>query len=181
MTPQVPRHRAFPSTSRRDSAVFATARRNPHVRYSAGGFVPGGIRGLYSGQPVPAPVFVESGKAEGSPRGPRRVRLVEPWRVDDLVVPITGDDDDEDVMKEEEDIKDEEMDIDESTEEHMEVVAESESKAETLDEKAKEERDREMMPPPTTPGRVRNKLSEEERQVRPFSRVLGIVLQAGVY
>ena len=32
--------------------------------------------------------LVPSGKAEGAPNGPRRVKLVEAWKVEDLVVPV---------------------------------------------------------------------------------------------
>ena len=35
--------------------------------------------------------LVPQGKAEGSSRGPRRVRLVEAWKVEDLVVPVKED------------------------------------------------------------------------------------------
>lgn len=106
-------------------------------------------------------VLVVSGKAEGTPRGPRRVRLVEPWRVEDIVVPLAGEEEDEMEMKQEDQsVKDESVYM----EERIEVAMDRGSKVETREEK--EEHDREMMPPPLTPLRGRSKLSEEERQVR---------------
>ncbi|KAI0696537.1 hypothetical protein BC835DRAFT_1405935 [Cytidiella melzeri] len=57
-----------------------------HVRYSVGGFTPGGIHG----SPV-APVPTIS----AATIGPRRVRVVEPWKVEDIVIPTTGEDDEE--------------------------------------------------------------------------------------
>ena len=39
--------------------------------------------------------LVPQGKAEGSSRGPRRVRLVEAWKVEDLVVLVKEDDEEE--------------------------------------------------------------------------------------
>ncbi|KAL4253373.1 hypothetical protein ABKN59_003888 [Abortiporus biennis] len=60
MSPQVQR----PSPSKRD-----------HIRYSVGGFTAGGIRGL------------NSNNVSTATSGPRRVKMVEAWRVNDLVVP----------------------------------------------------------------------------------------------
>lgn len=45
-----------------------------HARYSIGGFTPSGARGLNS-------------STGGGGDGPQRVRVVEPWKVEDLVVP----------------------------------------------------------------------------------------------
>lgn len=69
MTPQVARQADF-GLSRKKSLG--------HVRYSVGGFTPGGIYGTAT--PGPAGM--------GTASGPRRVRVVEPWRVDEITVPL---------------------------------------------------------------------------------------------
>lgn len=73
-------------------------RSRSHVRYSVGGFTPGGIHGT----PV-VPVLTGSATATG----PRRVRLVEPWKVEDIMVPLA----DEEETPEEEQEEDEMMEM----------------------------------------------------------------------
>ena len=71
MTPQAPRN------------VNCDGMRNKsrgHVRYSVGGFTPGGIYGTGTVPSTPGPSHGTS--------GPRRVRVVEPWKVDEITVPL---------------------------------------------------------------------------------------------
>lgn len=78
MTPQATRVKDFGLGNKTGS--------RGHVRYSVGGFVPGGIRG--SGvSAVPS--------TPGTASGPRRIRVVEPWRVQDIVVPVPNEEDEE--------------------------------------------------------------------------------------
>ncbi|KAI0088284.1 hypothetical protein BDY19DRAFT_906789 [Irpex rosettiformis] len=75
MTPQVPH----------------AGRSSRHVRYSVGGFTPGGIHGASIAHPLQAlPI---SGAATHT--GARRVRIVEPWKVEDIVIPTAGGVDDD--------------------------------------------------------------------------------------
>lgn len=69
MTPQAPRQADFGLPKNRTRG---------HVRYSVGGFTPGGIYGTAT----PGPSGV------GTASGPRRVRVVEPWRVSEITVPL---------------------------------------------------------------------------------------------
>lgn len=72
MTPQAPRHANFGARQNKSRS---------HVRYSVGGFTPGGI---YGGAATLTP-----GPSQGhGVSGPRRVRLVEPWKVSDITVPL---------------------------------------------------------------------------------------------
>lgn len=87
VVPRLPKspHRQRPLGNFMTPQVGRTGPRS-HVRYSVGGFTPGGIHG--SSAPIPALPIATS--------GPRRVRVVEPWRVEDIMVPTTGADDDDD-------------------------------------------------------------------------------------
>lgn len=139
MTPQAPRHRDF-NAGISGAASVRRSGRHAHVRYSVGGFTPGGIQGMHAGI-QPQPMLIAS-KAEGAPSGPRRVRLMEPWKVEDIVVPVVGEEDEEgEGMEEEDDVKEEEV----------------------KDEKTEYVED---MQPPMTPSRGRrDRLTDEERQV----------------
>lgn len=137
MTPQVARHR----TSLASSAFPHTVGRRGLARYSVGGFTPGGSQAAYD-----TSVLVPSGHAEGLPNGPRRVKLVEAWRVGDLVVPTK---DDYEVP-----VKDEDK-LEERDDQAMD---------EGGDEGADEGADRERMSVPFSAQK--EKLSEEERRVR---------------
>jgi hypothetical protein len=67
-----------------------------HVRYSVGSFTPGGIHGAPIA-PLPAlPVATT---------GARRVRVVEPWKVDEIMIPTTGADDEEEEEEEQEELE----------------------------------------------------------------------------
>ena len=77
MTPQAPR--------RVDFGLMKNKSRS-HVRYSVGGFTPGGIYGTAT--PGPSTAF-------GGASGPRRVRVVEPWKVTDITVPLKDTEDTE--------------------------------------------------------------------------------------
>ena len=75
MTPQVSRQADFGVPKNKSRS---------HVMYSGGGFTPGGIYGAAStGTPGPSNI--------GSASGPRRVRLVEPWKIGDITVPVDDD------------------------------------------------------------------------------------------
>lgn len=71
MTPQAPRHVDFGLPRNKSRG---------HVRYSVGGFTPGGIHGA-GVEPLAEP---------STASGPRRVRVVEPWKVADITVPLRG-------------------------------------------------------------------------------------------
>lgn len=72
MTPQVPRQADFGGPKNKSHS---------HIRYSVGGFTPGGIYGAAAtGMPDPS--------GSGYPSGPRRVRVVEPWKVGEITVPL---------------------------------------------------------------------------------------------
>ncbi|KAF7798131.1 hypothetical protein EIP86_009346 [Pleurotus ostreatoroseus] len=154
MTPQTTRHRDFAASG---TATTARPRRGRGpIRYSVGGFTPGGIQSVHSysqGQP-PVQLMLAS-KAEGAPSGPRRVRLVEPWKVGDIVVPLAGGEDEEDG---------------EGGELKVEDVGKVEDEEGWEDEREEEVKDERGTPdvsmgPPATPLRGRReKLSEEERQ-----------------
>ena len=151
MTPQVARHRtsAFPSL---DSGPLTAGRRRSHGRYSMGGFTPGGLQTVYDGN---TSFLVPSGRAEGEPKGPRRVKLVEAWKVEDLIIPLKeeNEDDQEESEKEED--------------EEIPLTGGEMHEHETEDQE--EDMDSVLMPPPPpplTPGRAkREKLSDEERRV----------------
>ncbi|GJE86346.1 FHA domain-containing protein [Phanerochaete sordida] len=85
MTPQAPRQGTF--------AGFKSKSRG-HARYSVGGFTPGGIYGTGSIPETP-------GSSHGI-SGPRRVRLVEPWKVDEITVPLNDADEHQQEEQEEE-------------------------------------------------------------------------------
>lgn len=152
MTPQISRHhnRPVPST-----VYTSRTSGHPYARYSVGGFTPGGIHGAMAA-PAPIPqgrVSLARAEVDGTPRtsGPRRVRLVEPWRVEDIVVEEQQDDG--------EDVKEDDRDL---------VVplkdADEDEKEDISDAQHEENVD---IPMPMTPGRAkREKLSEEERKVR---------------
>lgn len=70
MTPQVPRQADFGTKNISRS----------HVRYSVGGFTPGGIYGTG--------VAATPGPSNAGVSGPRRVRVVEPWKVNDITVTL---------------------------------------------------------------------------------------------
>lgn len=155
MTPQATRHRDFTST-----ATTARPRRGP-VRYSVGGFTPGGIHGVHAHPQMP--LLVPTGKAEGAPSGPRRVRLVEPWKVSDIVVPIAGGEEDEDAYEDEREEEFKEEDDMGKAEQDEEWAEDGEGDGEVKDERGTPDM---SMGPPATPSRGRReKLSEEERQV----------------
>jgi hypothetical protein len=69
MTPQAPRHVDF---------GLPRSKSRGHVRYSIGRFTPGGIHGTGE-EPIAGP---------STASGPRRVRVVEPWKVQDITVPL---------------------------------------------------------------------------------------------
>lgn len=71
MTPQAPRQIDFGGMKNKSRS---------HVRYSVGGFTPGGIYGAGTVPSTP-------GSSHGF-SGPRRVRVVEPWKVDEITVPL---------------------------------------------------------------------------------------------
>ena len=72
MTPQVSRQADFGGLKNRPRS---------HVRYSVGGFTPGGIYGAAAtSHPGPSNI--------GGASGPRRVRVVEPWKIDEITVPL---------------------------------------------------------------------------------------------
>ena len=71
MTPQAPRHVDFGVPKNKSRS---------HVRYSIGGFTPGGIYGQVTAPSTPGSLHGIS--------GPRRVRLVEPWKVGEITVPL---------------------------------------------------------------------------------------------
>lgn len=63
-----------------------------HIRYSVGGFTPGGIHG----SPIaPLPSL------PAAATGPRRVRVIEPWKVEDIMIPTTGAEEEEEEEYEE--------------------------------------------------------------------------------
>ncbi|EKM56665.1 uncharacterized protein PHACADRAFT_207862 [Phanerochaete carnosa HHB-10118-sp] len=71
MTPQAPRQIDFGGMKSKSRS---------HVRYSVGGFTTGGIYGTGTVPSTP-------GSSHGF-SGPRRVRVVEPWKVDEITVPL---------------------------------------------------------------------------------------------
>lgn len=76
-----------PQVSRISSA--GGRQRGRVARYSVGGFTPGGIYGASTVPPLQ--VGGSGGGGEGIRQsGPRRVRLVEPWKVEDIVIPGAG-------------------------------------------------------------------------------------------
>lgn len=79
--------------------------RNP-ARYSVGGFTPGGIHGT----PV-VPVLTGSMAASG----PRRVRLVEPWKIEDIMVPLADGEEEQEGEQEQE--QEEEQDYEDDVDE----------------------------------------------------------------
>ncbi|PSS34226.1 hypothetical protein PHLCEN_2v1736 [Hermanssonia centrifuga] len=147
MTPQVPRGRS----------------RGP-VRYSVGGFTPGGIHGAHLPQPPLGGLGMagssstsrasvgmrQDGSVGGWGSGPRRVRLVEPWKVEDIVVPVAGQGSESDGSRE--------------------FGHQGENGEDNMDEdeenrpSAYESVDQAIASTPSTPMRRKEKLSEEERQ-----------------
>lgn len=130
MTPQVPH----------------AGRSSRHVRYSVGGFTPGGIHG------APVAPLQALPTASAAHTGARRVRVVEPWKVEDIVIPTAGGDD---------------VDEEEHGDEHEgEWVDEEEDD----DEEAVEERyDRSINMSMSMSPSKRPAVSEEERKVRLFT------------
>ena len=82
MTPQVARQADFGLPRNKSRG---------HVRYSVGGFTPGGIYGTAT----PGP------SGMGTASGPRRVRVVEPWKVGEITVPLNDADEHEQEDEEE--------------------------------------------------------------------------------
>ena len=138
MTPQVPH----------------AGRSSRHVRYYVGGFTPGGIHGAPA---APLQALPIASAATGAQTGPRRVRVVEPWKVEDIVIPTAGGDD---------------VDEEEHGDEHEgEWVDEEEDD----DEEAVEERyDRSINMSMSMSPSKRPVVSEEERKVRLFVTGLSI-------
>ncbi len=149
MTPQVPRGRS----------------RGP-VRYSVGGFTPGGIHGAHLPQPPlgglgmagssstsRASVGMRQEGPVGWGSGPRRVRLVERWKVEDIVVPVAGQTSESDGSREF-------RHYGEGGEDNIDEDEENRPSA-------YESFDQAIASPPSTPMRQKEKLSEEERQVSP--------------
>lgn len=79
-----------PQVTRATDVGLAKGKGRMHGRYSVGGFTPGGIHGAEA-------------SVGGGISGPRRVRVVEPWRVTDITVPIP---DEEEEAREEEYVPD---------------------------------------------------------------------------
>lgn len=131
--------------------VSHAGRSSRHVRYSVGGFTPGGIHGAPAAPLQALPI------ASAAHTGPRRVRVVEPWKVEDIVIPTAGgDDDDEDEYREEH----EGEWVDEEEDEEEEVV--------------EERYDRSINMSMSMSPSKRPIVSEEERKVRLFTTRLSI-------
>ncbi|KAI0826106.1 hypothetical protein BC629DRAFT_1434608 [Irpex lacteus] len=97
------------------------------ARYSVGGFTPGGIYGS-----LQVPVGEKQNGSGSGVSGPRRVRVVEPWKVEDIVIPTSTAATGGAVEEEEEEWQDEDADGDDGGDDREEQREEEREREERV-------------------------------------------------